>query len=72
MVQNWGQFVGTDELYRRVNKGIPDSRHGEVRKHVLELERIRYNDVYELIRDLGTRVFPDIAQIDIDVLRTYI
>ena len=71
MVRNWGQFAGTDRLRRRVNKGIPDSIRGEVWKHVLELERIRHNDVYELMRDLGRQVSPDIAQIDIDVLRTF-
>lgn len=71
MVRHWDRFVGTDRLHRRVNKGIPDSIRGEVWKHVLELDRIRHDDVYEPMRELGKRVSPDIAQIDIDVHRTF-
>ena len=70
-MRNWERFVGTERLHRRVNKGIPDSIRGEVWKHVLELDRVRFNDVYEPMRELGCRVSPDIAQIDIDVLRTF-
>lgn len=71
MVRNWDRFAGTERLHRRVNKGIPDSIRGEVWKHVLRLEHIRLDDVYSLMKELGRQVSPDIAQIDIDVLRTF-
>lgn len=70
-MRNWERFVGTERLHRRVNKGIPDSIRGEVWKHVLELDRVRFDDVYEPMRELACRVSPDIGQIDIDVLRTF-
>ena len=71
MVRNWERFVGTDRLHRRVNKGIPDSIRGEVWKHVLQLEKVRCDDVYEPMKELGRRTSPDVAQIDLDVKRTF-
>ena len=71
MVRNWDRFVGTDRLHRRVNKGIPDSIRGEVWKHVLGLETVRLDRVYEPMKELGKKTSPDVAQIDIDVLRTF-
>ena len=71
MVQNWERFQGSERLRRRVNKGIPDSIRAEVWKHVLQLENIRSDDVYEPMRDLGRHASPDVGQIDLDVLRTF-
>jgi len=71
MVRNWPRFERTEKLHRRVNKGIPDSIRGEVWKHVLDLTNIRANGVYEPMLELGRLISPDVAQIDIDVLRTF-
>ena len=71
MVRNWDRFEGTDRLHRRVNKGIPDSIRGEVWKHVLQLEKIRSDDIYEPMKQLARIMSPDVGQIDIDVLRTF-
>ncbi len=71
MVSNWDRFEGTDRLHRRVNKGIPNSIRGEVWKHVLQLDKVRCDDVYGPMKLLARQRSPDVAQIDIDVLRTF-
>ena len=71
MVKNWSRFEHTEKLQRRVNKGIPDSIRGEVWKHVLDLEKVRSDGVYEPMKEMGRITSTDIGQIDIDVLRTF-
>ncbi len=71
MVKNWARFEHTERLHRRVNKGIPDSIRGEVWKHVLQLESVRSDGVYEAMKTIGQVTSPDVGQIDIDVLRTF-
>lgn len=48
MIMNWNKYERSDKLHRRVNKGIPNSVRGAVWKHVLEIEKIRENGVYEV------------------------
>ena len=71
MVRNWEHFVGSDKLMKRVNKGIPNSVRGGVWKHVLEVEKVREDGIYEAMKEIGRQSSPDIRQIDLDVLRTF-
>ena len=48
MVANWPKYNGTEQLHRRVSKGIPNSIRGEVWKHVLELEKVKHSDIFEV------------------------
>ena len=71
MVRAWDRYVGTDKLLKRVNKGIPNSVRGGVWKHVLDVDKVREDGIYESMKELGRRTSPDIRQIDLDVLRTF-
>lgn len=48
MVANWPKYNGSDQLYRRINKGIPNSIRGEVWKHVLEIDKVKHSDIFEV------------------------
>lgn len=48
MLVKWDRYWGTDKLHRRVNKGIPDSVRGEVWKHVLNIDGVKQEVVYEV------------------------
>ena len=48
MLTKWDKYWGTDKLHRRVNKGIPNSVRGEVWKHVLDIEGVKQDHVYEV------------------------
>lgn len=71
MVRDWDRYVGSEKLHKRVNKGIPNSVRGGVWKHVLDIEKVREDGIYEAMKELGRRTSPDIRQIDLDVLRTF-
>lgn len=71
MIHEWGRFVGSPILNRRVNKGIPNSVRGAVWRHVLDIDSVRQDGIYESMKDLGRHTSPDIRQIDLDVLRTF-
>ncbi len=49
MLTNWKKYWGTEKLHRRVTKGIPDSVRGAVWKHVLGIDNIRQDGIYEVI-----------------------
>ena len=55
MVANWAKYNGTEQLYRRVNKGIPNSIRGEVWKHVLEIDKVKHSEIFEVgvVWDMG-------------------
>ena len=71
MVCQWEKYRGTEKLHRRVNKGIPNSVRGAVWKHVLQIDAIREEGIYEGMTEIGRRSSPDVRQIDLDVLRTF-
>lgn len=71
MVRDWERYFGTEKLHKRVNKGIPNSVRGGVWKHVLEVDKVREDGIYDAMKELGRQTSPDIRQIDLDVLRTF-
>ena len=48
MIHEWGRFVGSPILNRRVNKGIPNSVRGAVWRHVLDIDSVRQDGIYEV------------------------
>ena len=48
MIREWPKYVGTERLHRRANKGIPNSVRGAVWKHVLDIDKIKEDGVYEV------------------------
>ena len=48
MITNWRKYIGSEKLHRRVTKGIPNSVRGAVWSHVLDIENVRENNVYEV------------------------
>ena len=52
--------------------GIPNSVRGAVWKHVLDIDDIKQDMIYEAMKDLGRCVSPDVRQIDLDVMRMFI
>jgi hypothetical protein len=71
MTTQWKKYSDSDKLYRRVNKGIPNSVRGTVWRHVMGIENVKEEGVYLRTKELGRQTSPDIKQIDIDVLRTF-
>ncbi|XP_064397410.1 USP6 N-terminal-like protein [Halichondria panicea] len=71
MVSQWDRYNYSSTLHRRVNKGIPNSVRGSVWRHVLDIENLRQDGIYEAMKELGRRTSPDLRQIDLDVLRTF-
>lgn len=49
MLLKWDKYWGTEKLHRRVNKGIPNSVRGSVWKHVLNIDGVKEDNVYEVI-----------------------
>ena len=62
-----------EKMINRVYKGVPDSVRGKVWYILLEVDKIKKEQVgtYAKMRDLARRYSPDIRQIDLDVNRTY-
>ena len=55
MTTQWKKYSDSDKLYRRVNKGIPNSVRGTVWRHVMGIENVKEEGVY-LVRgnwDMG-------------------
>ena len=48
MIQKWHKYVRTEKLHRRVNKGIPNSVRGSVWSHVLQIEAVKEEGIYEV------------------------
>lgn len=48
MIQKWHKYVRTEKLHRRVNKGIPNSVRGSVWSHVLQIEVVKEEGIYEV------------------------
>ena len=48
MIADWRKYRGSSRLHTRVNKGIPNSVRGAVWKHVLEIDKVRRDGVYEV------------------------
>ena len=48
MLRNWRKYGGSDKLHTRVLKGIPNSVRGAVWKHVLGIEEVRQDGIYEV------------------------
>ncbi|XP_064397447.1 USP6 N-terminal-like protein [Halichondria panicea] len=71
MVSQWDRYNHSSTLHRRVNKGIPNLVRGSVWRHVLDIENLRQDGIYEAMKELGRRTSPDVRQIDLDVLRTF-
>ena len=48
MIQKWHKYQGTEKLHRRVNKGIPNSVRGSVWRHVLQIDAVMEDGIYEV------------------------
>jgi len=48
MIQKWSKYQGTEKLHRRVNKGIPNSVRGSVWRHVLQIDAVKEDGIYEV------------------------
>lgn len=48
MIQKWHKYVRSEKLHRRVNKGIPNSVRGSVWSHVLQIEAVKEEGIYEV------------------------
>ena len=48
MIQKWSKYQGTEKLHRRVNKGIPNSVRGSVWRHVLQIDTVKEDGIYEV------------------------
>ena len=46
MTTQWKKYSDSDKLYRRVNKGIPNSVRGTVWRHVMGIENVKEEGVY--------------------------
>ena len=46
MTTQWKKYFDSDKLYRRVNKGIPNSVRGTVWRHVMGIENVKEEGVY--------------------------
>lgn len=71
MLRNWEKFHGSETLYKRIYKGIPNSVRGQVWKKFLHIHEIRESGVYDQMKRLAREISPDIKQIDLDVHRTF-
>ena len=48
MTTQWKKYSDSDKLMRRVNKGIPNSVRGTVWRHVMGIERVKEEGVYQV------------------------
>ena len=48
MTAQWRKYADSDKLYRRVNKGIPNSVRGTVWRHVLSINSVKEDGVYQV------------------------
>ena len=46
MTSQWRKYSDSDKLFRRVNKGIPNSVRGSVWRHVMNIEGVKEAGVY--------------------------
>ena len=48
MTTQWTKYSDSDKLHRRVNKGIPNSVRGSVWRHVMSLDSVKEEGVYQV------------------------
>ena len=48
MTTQWRKYSDSDKLYRRLNKGIPNSVRGTVWRHVMGVENVKEEGVYQV------------------------
>ena len=48
MTAQWKKYADSDKLFRRVNKGIPNSVRGSVWRHVMEIDSMKEEGVYQV------------------------
>ncbi|GAV07748.1 hypothetical protein RvY_17555 [Ramazzottius varieornatus] len=63
-----------EEIWSRILMGVPDLLRIEAWKRLLQIDRIKgdHPKVYEAMKELARRQSPHIAQIDLDVKRTFV
>uniref|UniRef100_A0AAQ4S9I0 USP6 N-terminal-like protein n=2 Tax=Gasterosteus aculeatus aculeatus TaxID=481459 RepID=A0AAQ4S9I0_GASAC len=73
MVKNWDKYRNTEKLVKRVYKGIPLQLRGQAWALLLDIEKVKQENVgkYERMKLQARNFSADIKQIDLDVNRTF-
>uniref|UniRef100_T1JCJ1 USP6 N-terminal-like protein n=1 Tax=Strigamia maritima TaxID=126957 RepID=T1JCJ1_STRMM len=73
MIIAWDKYQNSEKLFRRVYKGIPDKVRGAIWSRLLNLNRVKEEQVgkYQEMKERARKYSPDIRQIDLDINRTY-
>ena len=53
MTSQWRKYSDSDKLFRRVNKGIPNSVRGSVWRYVMNIEGVKEAGVYTVSEGRG-------------------
>ncbi|XP_038561261.1 USP6 N-terminal-like protein [Micropterus salmoides] len=73
MVKNWDKYRNSEKLVKRVYKGIPLQLRGQAWALLLEIEKVKQDNVgkYEKMKRQARSYSTEIKQIDLDVNRTF-
>ncbi|XP_015193799.2 USP6 N-terminal-like protein isoform X1 [Lepisosteus oculatus] len=73
MLKKWDKYRNSEKMLRRVYKGIPLHLRGQVWSVLLEVEKLKNENVgkYEKMKEQARSYSTEIKQIDLDVNRTF-
>ncbi|XP_037307262.2 USP6 N-terminal-like protein isoform X2 [Pungitius pungitius] len=73
MVKNWDKYRNSEKLVKRVYKGIPLQLRGQAWALLLDIEKVKQENVgkYERMKLQARNFSAEIKQIDLDVNRTF-
>ncbi|XP_066525941.1 USP6 N-terminal-like protein [Hoplias malabaricus] len=73
MVKKWDKYHNSDKMMKRVYKGIPLQLRGQAWALLLDLEKVKKENVgkFEMMKKQARTYSTEIKQIDLDVNRTF-